>query len=110
MEYYGINDPGEEYDVHHIDFNRENNDIRNLILLPKKLHHQYHMCVQCLGGGGGKPIALDAKIGSYGMTSPVVLSSLRRFSDIADEIKKWSDWKERLDFGNWMDSLDDKDA
>lgn len=31
-----------EFDIHHIDFNRENNDIKNLILLPKELHEHLH--------------------------------------------------------------------
>lgn len=31
-----------DFDVHHIDGNRKNNDIMNLIALPSKLHHQYH--------------------------------------------------------------------
>lgn len=30
------------YEIHHIDFNRENNDIFNLVMLPKKLHSDYH--------------------------------------------------------------------
>lgn len=30
------------YDIHHIDFNRENNDIMNLVMLPKKMHNKYH--------------------------------------------------------------------
>lgn len=31
-----------KYDVHHIDENRRNNNIGNLVLLPKKIHKQYH--------------------------------------------------------------------
>jgi hypothetical protein len=31
-----------DFDVHHIDLNRENNDIMNLVAIPKKLHHNYH--------------------------------------------------------------------
>lgn len=31
-----------EYEIHHIDFNRENNDILNLVMLPRKLHSDYH--------------------------------------------------------------------
>lgn len=46
-EYYGI-DFGSEYDIHHIDFDRNNNDIKNLILLPKKLHNKYHVFVRSL--------------------------------------------------------------
>ena len=40
-DHYNI-DFGSEYDVHHIDFDRSNNDINNLLLLPKPLHAKYH--------------------------------------------------------------------
>ena len=39
--YYGI-EFGKDYVVHHIDENRENNDISNLLLLPAALHSKYH--------------------------------------------------------------------
>ena len=39
--YYGI-EFGTEYVVHHIDENRGNNSIDNLLLLPKELHSKYH--------------------------------------------------------------------
>lgn len=32
----------DDFDIHHIDFNRENNNIKNLVALPKKLHKEYH--------------------------------------------------------------------
>ena len=32
----------QSYHVHHIDGNRQNNDIKNLVALPKKLHSKYH--------------------------------------------------------------------
>lgn len=31
-----------DYDIHHIDLNHKNNDIMNLVMLPKKLHNKYH--------------------------------------------------------------------
>lgn len=31
-----------DFDIHHIDFNRENNDIANLVAIPKELHSEYH--------------------------------------------------------------------
>ena len=41
---YGITwDVGME--IHHIDRNRQNNDISNLILLPGHLHHELHICL-----------------------------------------------------------------
>lgn len=39
--HYGIKIPP-EYEIHHIDFNRNNNDIINLLLIPKQLHRQLH--------------------------------------------------------------------
>lgn len=40
-KFYNV-DFGSELEVHHIDENRDNNDIDNLILLPQKLHNLYH--------------------------------------------------------------------
>lgn len=34
------------YEIHHIDEDRNNNDIRNLVMLPSKLHHDYHAIKQ----------------------------------------------------------------
>lgn len=31
-----------DFDIHHLDGNRDNNSISNLVAIPKKLHHQYH--------------------------------------------------------------------
>ena len=39
--HYGIKIPP-EYEIHHIDFNRENNAIENLLLIPKTLHRKLH--------------------------------------------------------------------
>lgn len=39
------------FDVHHIDGNRDNNDIMNLVALPKELHHQYHQTSTFLRDG-----------------------------------------------------------
>lgn len=40
-EYYGI-EFGKEFAIHHIDGNRNNNEISNLLLLPLSLHSKYH--------------------------------------------------------------------
>lgn len=39
---------GKEFDIHHIDKDRSNNSINNLILLPKKVHHSYHLGIESL--------------------------------------------------------------
>ena len=33
---------GKNFDIHHLDFNHNNNDYSNLLLIPKRLHQQYH--------------------------------------------------------------------
>ena len=35
-----------DFVVHHIDFDRNNNDIMNLVMLPKTLHQKYHNLLQ----------------------------------------------------------------
>lgn len=39
---YGITWDHKKFEVHHIDGNRKNNDIWNLLLLPKELHQRLH--------------------------------------------------------------------
>jgi len=48
-KYFGIKIPP-EFDIHHIDFNHENNNIENLILLPKSLHQRIHKSFLFNGG------------------------------------------------------------
>ena len=43
-DFYGITWDTKEMEVHHVDFNHENNDIRNLILLPKEIHRHRSPC------------------------------------------------------------------
>lgn len=46
--YYHIKWDRKKYEVHHKDRNRENNEIENLVLLPKKLHKEYHRLVSII--------------------------------------------------------------
>ena len=34
------------FDVHHINHNRDDNKLNNLVLIPKKLHKRYHLLVR----------------------------------------------------------------
>lgn len=45
-EAYGIEWDTKKYEVHHMDFNHDNNDLDNLVLVPKTLHHQYHFTLE----------------------------------------------------------------
>ena len=47
-DYFGIKWDRKIFEVHHLDRNRENNDINNLVLLPKKLHKEYHKIISII--------------------------------------------------------------
>lgn len=50
-DYYGL-EFGSDMVIHHIDFNHSNNDINNLLLLPREIHCQYHTIMTHLGANG----------------------------------------------------------
>ncbi|MBR1690584.1 MAG: HNH endonuclease [Oscillibacter sp.] len=43
-KHFGITWDRSKFEVHHIDGDRGNNDINNLLLLPKDLHRALHQC------------------------------------------------------------------
>ena len=47
-EYLEIDFDSKKYQIHHIDTNRKNNKIYNLVLLPKELHQKYHKALNKL--------------------------------------------------------------
>lgn len=96
--YYGI-DFSTEYVVHHIDFDRSNNDMSNLMLLPRKLHSRYHFCVsamRAIGDGDGPNFTVDARIMSANREG-WYLSTLDQFSEVMMECAVWMDYKMYLD-------------
>ena len=88
-EYYGI-DFGPEMAVHHIDFDRDNNAIENLLLLPVELHQRYHECIrQLLGAKSGfVDLRLDGLCKSSEFPEP-----LESMAQIFREVQIWQDIK-----------------
>lgn len=83
-DYFGI-EFGSEMAVHHIDFDRSNNDIGNLLLIPKELHAKYHMRISQLGGAHSGMIDPDMRIcGNTYRTS-----ALRGLAEVFDEVMDW---------------------
>ena len=92
-EYYGI-DFDDSMVIHHIDFDRSNNNIDNLLMMPKELHAKYHWNVSALGGAGTGMINSDARItGNLCCDS----SRLRGLADALDEIADWVRTKHSMD-------------
>lgn len=92
-EYYGI-DFGSGYDIHHIDFDRNNNDIENLIVLPHSLHSNYHICLQRIRG-------CESCLDSLYMYS-YLIPEIRKYIDITSEMLEW--WGFKRDFDIFFES------
>ena len=90
--HYGI-DFDKNYAVHHIDGNRQNNDIKNLVLLPTRLHSKYHFLKTTV-----EAMPLPTKITGNGLnTQSYYLTSLEEFLETLRECNKWYDYKMYLD-------------
>ena len=92
-KHYGISIP-KDFHVHHIDGDRSNNSIGNLILLPSRIHAALHFensCLAALFSGGMLPILKDPhQITWY-------RSHLQNVVKILPEIHRWSMTKEMED-------------
>lgn len=84
-EFYGIKF-GPEYHIHHINFNREDNSIGNLILLPAELHNRLHKCRQ-------QNVLLDGvdnfKYIKGNLICGMCADTLRELADIYDALFEW---------------------
>ena len=89
----------DSFEVHHIDFNRENNEIKNLVALPEDLHHAYHAL---------KPaeIVLDFKLMAINESGSGFhgwyLQQLEAFEEVYNKCNCWVDYREFL-LGNLPD-------
>lgn len=75
---------GTDYVIHHIDEDRNNNDISNLLLLPRDLHSKYHEY---------KREFLDQSDGE------VDLYTLERLLSVLKDIDFWIEQKYNADIG-----------
>lgn len=97
-KYYNL-ELSEEYDVYHIDLNHENNDMNNLMILPKILHIKYHSLLNDLRISKPiKTITLDLKIhGNQINLNSYNLQIIKDLISVLDECAKWYDYKLYLD-------------
>ena len=82
-----------DLEIHHIDRNRQNNDISNLILLPGYLHHELHICLNEAvfmseqGTAGDVIERMMARVFNYGDTYDQRV--FLRLSYVLSECKRW---------------------
>lgn len=90
--YYNI-EFSKNFVIHHIDLNHDNNDINNLLLLPKKLHSSYHFHLDIL-----KSMEMPMLITGNGCNSQnYYLNMLEDFLKVLVECNKWYDFKLHLE-------------
>jgi len=85
---------GKEYDIHHIDFNHENNDIDNLLLLPKDLHQRLHKVKINYG-----PFLDKQQMNVFSdiedqLSCSIMAEAMLEISKIYDELQIWVSMKE----------------
>lgn len=86
---------GSEYVVHHIDFDRENNDISNLLLLPRELHSKYHMIINAITIDSSKPKAdgiIDVRLSNILITD-YNFKMFEHLPETVAECFKWEEWR-----------------
>ena len=96
-DYYGI-EFGTDMVIHHIDFDRTNNDIDNLLLMPAELHGKYHLTIAQLCNSS--PILadlgfIDPDMRVNGNTNKA--NSLISLGIIFKEIDVWIQIKEKME-------------
>lgn len=94
-KYYNIK-ISKNYEIHHIDLNHNNNDINNLMLLPKKLHQEYHRLLNEYSRYKTREIKFLISGNMVGIES-YFINLLNELTDIIKECNKWYDYKKYLD-------------
>ena len=80
----------DKYDIHHIDLNHDNNDINNLMLLPKGLHKAYHSLLNEFARVDNfDPLIVGNRAGAQSETFYI----LKQLMELIEECNKWYDYK-----------------
>lgn len=86
---------GKEYAIHHIDLDRTNNDISNLLLLPTELHSKYHLILNAISICPQKPKAdgfIDVRLSNFLITE-YNAKMFELLPETIAECRKWLKWK-----------------
>lgn len=92
-----------DFAIHHIDFDRNNNEIENLLLLPRGLHNKYHSSLSAICDENHLINGRIDKLGKFACTSFLTLGEALR------EIEKWKKWK-KYNYDEYLKDLIFEDA
>ena len=89
----------EGYEIHHIDMHRENNDIFNLVMLPKELHNKYHTYLQQLQFSRYEIVTkVQSIIDSGGLINDFIVSNQHKLEK--DFVRVWYECQIYVDYRN----------
>lgn len=81
------------FDIHHLDYDNNNNKFDNLLMLPKKLHNKFHKLLPLIKG-----TKLSIKITSHlepgSLYNSYTFDNMKKFVKVHSECCKWKDYKE----------------
>lgn len=101
-EHYHI-EFGRDMVVHHIDFDRTNNSIDNLLLMPRWLHSKYHTALKMLEGPNGETDFREALMLDTPMVPIHYCMWLDNMRDALREIAPWI--KMKIDYDMMPNNL-----
>jgi len=85
------------FHIHHIDGNRGNNDIRNLVALPKDIHSEYHLCRSEIGAVDQSLIlVLKSSLENGSAFNSFILDKYIKFVDCWGRCQKYLDYRNYL--------------
>lgn len=92
-----------DFEVHHIDLNRKNNEILNLVAIPTKLHRDYHQCELMQFPKEYLKIDLipptSATKPGFGYFIEYFLPAINQFAPIYAELQQWIYYRDTIIFG-----------
>lgn len=82
----------EDFEIHHIDLNRSNNDILNLVAIPKDLHVEYHKYHKYLSFDKMNPVGSIIDV-PRGYNSNLI-NNLVRLNELIDLMNDYIDYRD----------------
>lgn len=79
------------FDIHHIDFDKSNNAINNLVALPRILHQNYHTSLKGIHTES-VPVKLTGNCSQY-------INELYKYLELYMECNRWVDYRNHFLLG-----------
>lgn len=85
-----------DFEIHHIDGNRNNNNIKNLVMLPKELHQEYHYIVEKLKNQFCIEYNITSILDNGNGINEVSHYYYQKFYEIISKCNKYADYRDYL--------------